>query len=91
MKPSNVRMNLELILEGDGSALTPALSPRRGRNVRHLEGNSDLALDSAVLEMSTSRNERGDTACVSRRAFIALPLLGDTTVELYPAVHSGRL
>ena len=58
------------------TALTPALSPRRGRNFRRVEvGMVRQELDSSLFSSLTS-NERGDNRTSSQNALVALPLPG---------------
>ena len=58
------------------TALTPALSPWRGRNLRRVEVDTvRQELDSSLVSSRTG-NERGDNRTTSKNAPVALPLPG---------------
>ena len=58
------------------TALTPALSPRRGRNLRRLGNNLTLQAFDALFLPSLERNDSGDNHKTCRNVPVALPLSG---------------
>ena len=58
------------------TALTPALSPRRGRNLRRLGNNLTLQAFDALFHPSLKRNDCGDNHKTCRNVPVALPLPG---------------